>query len=126
MVVVICILKLNYRSVWLNLTNIKEHLIDLLICVCVWSTKIITLSNSLFHLKTIHGSKSYINTVNWLHLSILSFNYPVHPIEHLHLHAPFTCDSWILIHQVKHHRWSQYCHIWIDCFDLLLTNPLGS
>ena len=97
MVVLVSVLKFNGSGVWFDLGDIKEHLVYLLVSVDVWATKVVGLSNSFFHLQTVHDCECDISNVHGLHFGIHSFDLPVHAVEHLHLHAPLGSDSWVLM-----------------------------
>jgi len=100
--------------------------VNLLVSVLVRTSKIVRLANSLFHFKTVHSSKGNIRGVNWGDLSVHAINLPVHTIEHLHLHHPFTSQSGGLMQQVDHHSGTKNSHIGVDSLNFLLTNPLGA
>ena len=60
MSVVVGILKLHSGHVWLDLADVKEHLVNLIVLVDVGTAKIVTLSDGLIHLKAVHDSESDI------------------------------------------------------------------
>jgi len=116
----------NCSGVRLDLSRVKEHLVDFLVGVSVGTTQIVGLTNSLLHLKAVHDSKSNIRDEDWLNLGVHTFNLPVHPVEHLLVHAPLGGNRWVLVQQVHHVGWSKDRNIGADCLDFLLTNPLGA
>ena len=126
MIVLICILKLNNCSIWLDLSNIKEHFVDLLVVVGVGSTKVIALPDGFFHLQAVNNTKCNISYINWLYLCIHTVNLPIHSVEHLHLHAPLCRYSWILMKQINHVSGPHNRHIRTDRFNFLFTNPFSS
>ena len=126
MIVFISIFKFDNRCIWFDLSNIKEHFINFLVSVSVWSTQIVSLSFSFLHFKAVKNSKSNVSNINGLNLCIHTINLPVHSVEHFHLHTPFSCDCWILMKEIEDKCWTNNSYIWIDSLDFLFTNPFGS
>lgn len=42
------------------------------------------------------------------------------------MHTPLSCDGWVLVQKINHVSWSDNRHIGIDCFHLLLSDPLSA
>jgi len=89
-IVFVNIFKLYNCCVRLNSSLIEELFVDLFIGISVWATEIIALANCLFHLKAIKDCESNIIYEYRLDTTIHTFSEPVHAIEHLHLHTPFS------------------------------------
>ena len=98
----------------------KELLVQIIIIIDMWTTKLICLSDSIVLLDTVVDCKSNIIGEGWLDFTIHSFDYEIHSIEHFHLHTPFRGNSWIWVKWIKHIGWSQDSSFWVDFSDFLL------
>lgn len=89
--------ELDFSCVWLDLSHVKEHLVDLTVRVGERTAQIVALTDCLLHFQGVNDSKGHIVSVNRLHLGVHVFNQPVHPVEHFHLHAPLSSHSRVLV-----------------------------
>ena len=89
-IIFVNIFKLYNSCVRLNSCLVKELFVYLFIGISVRATEIITLANCLFHLKAIEDCESNVIYKYRLNTAIHTFSEPVHAIEHLHLHTPFS------------------------------------
>ena len=70
------ILEWSRRHIWLDLANVKEHLVDLLVYVSMGTTQIIRFSNRFFHLQKVKDGKSNIIGENRLNVCIHTLDLP--------------------------------------------------
>lgn len=113
-VVLVSLLEGHSCCVGLDLSDVEEHLVDLLVSVSVRTTEIVRLADSLLHLDAVHDCEGNISNVDRLNFSVHTFDLPVHPVEHLHVHTPLSSDSWVLMKQVNDVGGSDNGHIRVD------------
>jgi hypothetical protein len=97
MIVLKSILILDYSSVRLYSSRVEELFVDFLIGVDMGTTELVSLPNSFFHFQAVEDGKSNIINEDRLDLAIHAFDEPIHSVEHLHLHAPFTSEGRIVV-----------------------------
>ena len=119
-------LKLDLDTVWFDLREGEELLIDIFICVDMWSAKIVGLADGFFHLEAVSNSQGDVLSKGRLHLSVHTLDDKVHSIELFHHHAPLSSNGLIWIDIVEHQSWSENGDVWIDGFHFLLSNPFSS
>ena len=125
-VVVVGVLQGHSRHIRFDLTDIKEHLVNLLVSVRVRPAQIVALSNRFLHLQAVKDGQSDVIGKDRLDISIHSLNLPKQSVEHLHVHAPLGCNRHVRVKALHHVGRSQDSHIRADRFNLLLTDPLGA
>ena len=124
--VIVCILKWHSGDIGLDLTNIEEHVVDLLVGVCMRTAQVVAFANSFLHLEAVVNGKRDVIVENRLHFALHALDLPEHPIEHLHVHAPLGGDVDIWIQTLHDVSWSDNGHIGANGFYLLLTDPLST
>eukprot|EP00350_Pseudokeronopsis_sp_OXSARD2_P008448 CAMPEP_0170563926 /NCGR_PEP_ID=MMETSP0211-20121228/69848_1 /TAXON_ID=311385 /ORGANISM="Pseudokeronopsis sp., Strain OXSARD2" /LENGTH=191 /DNA_ID=CAMNT_0010882779 /DNA_START=86 /DNA_END=661 /DNA_ORIENTATION=+ len=123
--VFIDIFQVDHHTVRLYHSHIEELLVELLIGVGVWASKVVALPDSLLHLEAVQDCESHIIGKHWLYSSIHAFYDEVHPVEELHLHAPLASEGRLRVVLVEHERGSQDSHVRVDILHFLFSDPLG-
>lgn len=91
-VVLISIFQFYKSCVGFDACKIEELFVDFLISISVRATEVVALTYCLIHLQALNHCQSDIVNKDWLDLRVHAFNLPVHPVEHLHLHTPLSCN----------------------------------
>jgi hypothetical protein len=89
------------------------------------ASKFISLTNGLFHLKTVKHGKSNVVDENGLASCIHTIDDEIHAVEHLHLVTPLSSDSCVLVKQIENVSRSEYGDIWVYFLDFLFSEPLS-
>ena len=88
LLILVCCLEGNHNRIRFDFREVEEVLIDFLVGIDVWTTKIIGLTFGLLCLDAVVDSQADIIGENRLHLGVQSLNDELHSVEHLQLHAP--------------------------------------
>lgn len=96
-VIFICVFEFDQVRVRLDLCDFEKHLVNFFVAVGVWTSKVIGLTDTFLHFNCVKNGKGDVLAEHWLDLGIHPIDYPVHSVEHLHLHTPLACYRWIHI-----------------------------
>ena len=74
--VIHCLLKWHSRDIRFDLTNIEEHVVDLLVGVSMRTAQVVALADGFLHLEAVVNGKRDVIVENRLHLAFHALNLP--------------------------------------------------
>lgn len=117
-------LHLHWDDVWLDLADVKEHLVVFMHCVLMRTSKIICLPYCLVLLQSVSHSLHHIVDPDRLDLRVLSLNDVQRPVKSLHHVRELSVDLAHVSKVVVHHARSEDGYIRASFLHFLLSNPL--